>query len=356
MPGEPIPADLFRVSRDDVDADPGQLGTIISDCDWLTAGPADLRRVAPGIRDGLVDLARAGPACAYALKDDPDNPRFAFQLGRVLDIAGLHDWARFYYLMAADRGYPAALTNLGYMYNRGIGVPQSYDKSLALYKKASEYGDLRARTNVGTQFLRGQGTAADPVEAVQWIKLASEVGWVNAQNSLADRYRLGEGVPKDTETAASLYELAALNGQRAAMNNLGRLLLTGDGVERSRAEAYRWLERGIAAGDRFAPFTLARDLESNGQGMDDPQRVLDLFELSWRRGNVRAQLDLAWIYDAGDLVPRDPTAAYRSARRAELDGLEKGITLARRLRDELGFETATRIDTEIDMEIRLNGR
>lgn len=354
--GAPIPADLFRVERDTLGAVPGGLAGIATDCDWLAADFPDLQRVTPGVRAGLIQLEAAAQACAYALKANPDNPRAAFQLGRVLDVAGLYVWARHFYLRAARQGYAAALTNLGYLYTEGLGVEADPVLAHRYYLEAATLGNLRAKTNIGEQFLLGQGVPQDAAEALVWYRLASDAGWVNAQNALADRYARGQGIARDDETAAALYELAALNGQRAAMNNLGRLLVAGRGVEQDRVAGRRWLERGTIAGDRFAPFSLARDLIETGDAAKDPGRVIDLLRLSWRRGNDRALLDLAWLYDVGKVVPRDPAAAYKAAYRAGQEGLDKAPDLARKLEDEIGPARAADLRAEADRERRLNGR
>lgn len=355
QPGAPIHADLFRVNRDELPDARGGLRDVASPCDWMAADFADPQRLAPGVRAGLIRLEAAVQACIYALRADPGNPRLEFQLARLLQTAGLHDWARHFYTRAARRGYSAALTNLGFMYTRAIGVARDHALAHRYYREAATLGNLRARTNIGTQFRRGHGVAQDPVEGVAWYRLASESGWVNAQNALADAYRHGEGVDQDHATAAALYELAALNGQRAAMHNLGRLLLRGDGVPADRRLGRVWLERGVLAGDRFAPFTLARDVVDTGDWRDDPGRVIALLKLSWQRGNPRALIDLARAYDAGEIVPRDAEVAFRAAARAQARDLDVA-DLVTRLEAELGVDTATRLRNEIAEERALNGR
>ena len=356
-PDAPIPADLFRVDRDALSSLPGGLGSQATECDWLAADHLDPGRVVPGLRPSQINLGRAAQACVYAMLAFPDTPRFAHQLGRVLQTAGLHDWSRYYYAQAAGAGYGAALVNLGYLYREGIGVERNDATAHRYYLAAAAQGNLRARTNVGEDFLRGFGVpAADAGEAVQWFRLASESGWVAAQNALATRYLNGEGVPADPATAVTLYRLAALNGQREAMHNLARLLIAGKGVAADRAAGHRWLERAIAAGDRWSPLTLARDLVAGGEGAADPDRVLGLLKLAWSRGNPRAQLDLAWIHERGKIVPRDPAAAYAAARRAELDEVPKAAETADRLREELGPERVAAIDRTVDDERALNGR
>jgi TPR repeat protein/uncharacterized caspase-like protein len=356
-PSFEIPAHLFRPDWSAMPDIAGGLAARMTECDRLAADGLDPNRIAPGLRPSQMNLHQAAQACAYAILARPEEPRFAHQLGRVLQAAELHDWSRHFYASAAERGYTTSLVNLGYVHRQGLGVAQDDALAHRYYMEAALRGNLRARTNVGTDFLHGEGVAEhSAVEAVQWFRLASESGWAPAQNALATRYLRGEGVPADPAAAAALYELAALGGLREAMNNLGRLYLSGEGVPQDRAEAHLWLRLAIAEGDPFAPFTLARDLLAGGEGAAEPGRVLDLLKLAWHRGNDRAILELAWVHERGEIVPRDLEAALAAAYRAELADVPKAVETVSRLRDRLAPDTAGRITQEVAAEQALNGR
>jgi len=53
----------------------------------------------------------------------------------------------FQYLMAAEQEYPAALSNLGFMFDHGQGVQMDSQKALMYYSKAAKKGDVNARKN-----------------------------------------------------------------------------------------------------------------------------------------------------------------------------------------------------------------
>ncbi len=350
-----IPAELFDIWPDTLPQAPGGLAEIVTQCDILAADPQDPQRIAPPIRDGLVNLRSAARACGAALATDPENPRLLFQFGRILDIAGRYDWARGYYNRAATGDYSAALVNLGYMAIQGRGSDRDYDAAGRYYRKAAAMGNLRARTNVGTMYVRGQGIRAQPEEGVLWYRLASGMGWANAQNALADLYRKGIGVEADPRAAAALYLLAAENGQREAMNSLGRSYIQGWGVEPDRVKAHEWFERAIAAGDRFAPRFYAQDLIAGGEAATDPQRVVDLFQLAADRGFYDGYSELAQLYLDGTLVTADPAAAYLNARLAEIGEVDDAAALVARAREKLDGATADRIEADLEQRRRLNG-
>jgi TPR repeat protein len=321
-PDSSIPAELFEVWPSPLPETPGGLGELVTDCDLVASDPDDQQRVGPGVDWGLVNVRRAVRTCGYALARDPDNARLAFQLARVLDIGAAYPWARYFYTAAAQAGYAAAMTNLGYMAIEGRGGEINYPAAAAWYRRAATLGNLRARTNIGEIYLKGQGLPPNFEEAILWYRLASSMGWPNAQNALADMYRKGQGVEKDERASAALYLLAAENGQREAMNSLGRSYLNGWGVEKNRDAAHLWLNRATDSGDRYAPYFLARDLAAVSEGAEDPQKVIDLLQLSADRGFRDSYLELSRTYADGKITPADPVASFFWARIAQIAGVE----------------------------------
>ena len=350
-----VPAELFAIWPEQLPPTPQGLGSLLTECDLVAADPADQQRVAPPVEWGLVNVRRAVRLCGYALAQDPGNPRLAFQLGRALDIGQNFPWARYFYRLAAEAGYSAAMTNLGFMAIEGRGGEIDYPEAAEWYRKAAALGNLRARTNIGEIYVKGQGTEPRPEEAVLWYRLAAGMGWPNAQNALGDLYRRGVGVEQDEAAAAALYRLAAENGQREAMMSLGRSYLNGWGVEKDRQQGRAWLERSVEEGSQYAPYHLARDLIGTGEAASDPERALDLLRLASDRGFDEASLYLAGVYATGEVVERDPGQAYFWARLAELGGLEEAAAVAAEMAAELPAETRAGIDETIEARRRLNG-
>ena len=354
-PDSNLPVELFRIWPRELPPTAAGLRSIVTRCDTLAADPADPQRMAPPVRDGLVNVREAARACGFALARDPDNSRLLFQFGRVLQIAGRHDWARDYYLRASAHEYSAALTNLGFMAIQGIGQDRDLAAAAEFYQQAAMLGNLRARTNLGTMYIQGNGLPELPEEGVLWYRLAAAMGWANAQNALADLYRRGIGVDTDPQAAVAIYQLAAANGQRAAMNNLGAAYLAGLGVQRDEHIAVLWFERAIAEGDRFAPRNLARHLMQRDVGASDPARIVSLLEMAANRGERRAFMDLAELYLSGDFAAQDIQSAYRYARLAEFASVNRSEALAADLRGRLAPEFVERIDADLAQQQRLNG-
>lgn len=355
--GEIVVSDVLRRWPNALPSVANGLSGIVDECDVLAADPVDPQRVVPGVSWGLVNRRDALRACALALADDPENPRFLFQFGRVLDIYGKPDWAKPFYEEAGERGYSAALTNLGYNYRKGLGVEQSFERAFELYKRAADLGNLRARTNIGTAFIRGEGVPKSPEEGILWYRIAGSSGWANAINALGDVYLKGVGVEPDPVQAAALYGDAARIGQTDSMMRIGRAYLSGDGLEKDVAQGLSWLERSVALGNEYAPFHLARYLRDSSEPSDPVRRrVEDLLLISVERGYKQSHVALAEGYAAGAFGrPADLGRAYFHAVLAERGEQNGAGELVHTIGERLGEAERARAEEEAERFLRQNG-
>jgi uncharacterized protein len=73
----------------------------------------------------------------------------------------------------AQRGDPRALAQLGFMYEHGFGVPQSYDAAADLYAQAAVQGNPFAQSMLGLMYDKGHGVPQNVVLAYKWLNLAA---------------------------------------------------------------------------------------------------------------------------------------------------------------------------------------
>ena len=78
-----------------------------------------------------------------------------------------------WYRLAAEQGYAAAQSTLGFMYAEGRGVPQDYAEAVKWYRLAAEQGDADAQYNLGGMYAEGRGVPQDYVQAYMWFDLAA---------------------------------------------------------------------------------------------------------------------------------------------------------------------------------------
>ena len=84
------------------------------------------------------------------------------------------------WLPEAEAGNAEAQTNVGEIYERGLGGTPNYEVAAFWYEKAAKQGNSRAQFNLGTLYEQGLGVEKDPLKALNWYRDA----WGMPQDSL----------------------------------------------------------------------------------------------------------------------------------------------------------------------------
>ena len=94
----------------------------------------------------------------------------AFERGHP--SSALRSW-----LPLAREGNPKAQNNVGLMYERGLGVSQSYPEAMRWYRLAADQGLPEANHNLGLLYYSGYGTDVNDREALnaEYLQLKDEV-------------------------------------------------------------------------------------------------------------------------------------------------------------------------------------
>ncbi len=145
--------------------------------------------------------------------------------------AGDQAGAAKYFLSAARAGHAGAQLQIGWHYEKGIGVPRSYAEAARWYRRSAEQGNSTAMKNLGTLYEQGWGVAEDWIEAAKWYQKSADLGNPDGESALARAYEFGIGVPQNRKMTIMWDERAAAqgNGQSAyharrlrnPLNNIG---------------------------------------------------------------------------------------------------------------------------------------
>jgi hypothetical protein len=81
----------------------------------------------------------------------------------------------------AKGGDAAAQTNVGEIFEKGLGVPPDYAAAAQWYRRAAEGGNSRAAINLGNLYEKGLGVPQDSREAVNWYRRAAGLGDLSFQ-------------------------------------------------------------------------------------------------------------------------------------------------------------------------------
>ena len=84
--------------------------------------------------------------------------------------------ARRIFSRLAKMGQVESQTELGLMYDKGLGVPRNYKKAVSLFRLAAEQKDPIAQYHLGIKYVNGHGVRENPKEAYVWFAIAFNNG------------------------------------------------------------------------------------------------------------------------------------------------------------------------------------
>ncbi len=112
-----------------------------------------------------------------------------------------------------------------------------YQTALKVWMEAAQAGDAEAQTNVGEIFEKGLGTTPNYQAAALWYERAAQQGNTRAQFNLGTLYETGRGVPMD--------KLQALNWYRAAWGMAEDDLMFASAAAREQEQLRTELEQSL---------------------------------------------------------------------------------------------------------------
>lgn len=257
------------------------------------------------------------------------------------------------YRRAADTGYPAAISHLGFLLVEGRLLPADSAAGFRLMQRAADLGDPKAANNLAYFLLQHPDNDSSYLRARQLLERAADAGLPTGLAQLADIYRLGLGTDPDTLRATALYERAISAGlddaQRklVAMNGRRWLTLPPDSAltlgrryyaDGAATAAVILLERAAEA-ELPDALALLGDAYSRGEGVPySYEASIEYYFRAARLGQPSAQFIIGELLDMfpDALRPYAPTAAEQEAvlwyDRAATAGVRDAATASRLLR------------------------
>ena len=225
-----------------------------------------------------------------------------------------------WYRKAAEQEYATAQNNLGVCYYEGQGVEQSYTEAVKWYRKAAEQEYATAQCNLGTCFYYGRGVEQSYTEAVKWYRKAAEQGYAGAQHNLGNCFYYGQGVEQNYAEAVKRFRKAAEQGYAAAQCNLGFCYAKGQGVEQNYTEAVKWYRKAVEQEYADAQHNLGVCYDK-GRGVEQSYtEAVKWYRKAVEQGNATAQCNLGFCYAKGHGVEQSYTEAVKWYRKAAEQG------------------------------------
>ena len=159
-------------------------------------------------------------------------------------------------LRKAKQGDAESQGLLGYLYETGRGVPQSFAEALRWYGEAARNGAALALYCLGRLHEDGRGAQQDFGKAAQYYSKAARRGEQRSLGRLGYLYETGRGVTQSLRDAADCYRKAAGSGDAFAEYRLGLMHLTGQGAPRNPWRAEELLIKAARQGNPGAVYEL----------------------------------------------------------------------------------------------------
>lgn len=238
---------------------------------------------------------------------DPASDDARFNGDRCYSFGDYETAVKYYErAISIDGSNVRALSRLGSMYKRGLGVKRNYKTALDWYMKAAATGDGSAIFNVGSFFLAGQGVKRNYPEAMKWFELASEKGCADAEYQMGCLYFAGTGVEQDYGQAVYWYQKAAEHRYLPALVNIGYMCCNGMGVVKDSAIGVQWYLYAAKYGSAEAMRNLGYCyMVGDGVEEQDEAKGLEWYQKAAALGD---QPSKAYLRSIGKYV--DPTEEY----------------------------------------------
>jgi uncharacterized protein len=182
---------------------------------------------ANGSRHGKVEIAKIDAGIDDERKEPAQD--LMTEGGRIFNSGNQAAAARPF-LAAARAGNSQAQLQIGWHYEKGVGVPQSYSEAALWYRKAADQGVSDAMANLGDMYEFGKGVPEDWVQSAKWLQRSAAFGNALGQSRLGDAYQFGIGVPQNRKLAIYWHQEAALLGNAHSAYFVKRLSNPGNFV------------------------------------------------------------------------------------------------------------------------------
>ncbi len=99
-----------------------------------------------------------------------------------------------------------------------------FETALDLWQQLAELGNTAAQNNLGFMYEKGLGVRPNPFTAADWYRRSADQGNPDAQVNLGVLYATGFGVPQDLVEAHKLFHRAAEAGNLKAKQDLSKIV------------------------------------------------------------------------------------------------------------------------------------
>ena len=144
-------------------------------------------------------------------------------LGANYEFLKEYDKAFENYKKSCDKGVELGCSNLGLLYEQGLGTKKDPKLAIEIYKTSCNNGGMQSCYHLGNAYRKGEIVAQDYYLAMRAYTNACESGDIPSCANIGAMYELGLGVNKDEMRAYKIYKVACFRGLNKACPQMKRL-------------------------------------------------------------------------------------------------------------------------------------
>ncbi|RIB01896.1 hypothetical protein C2G38_2229356 [Gigaspora rosea] len=205
--------------------------------------------------------------------------------------------------------------DLGYNYQRDIGVEKDERKAFIYYQKSAEIGDVNGIFQVGYCYRNGTGIEKDEHKAFIYYQKCSEMGDALGMRNVGYCYQHGIGVEKNEQKAFIYYQKSAEMGNIDGIYQTGYCYQNGIGVEKDEHKAFIYYQKSSELWHA----------KGHSKVEKDEHKAFIYFQKSADMDDVRGTYQVAYCYNYGIGVEKNIKKAFeyyqKSADMEYVDGI-----------------------------------
>ena len=338
----------------------------VNSCDMAAGDALDPDGVGFYRLPNEIEVASALADCRAAVAQNPDTPRFRYQLGRAEQAAGLLQASFSSFTTAAEAGHIRALNGTARLLitdkidRATVDIPADPDRALMLYDQGIAAGDPYAIHSKGLHLLRNSKTDAERQEGFELLDRAAEIGHTYSMNELGIYFLTPDTKHFLPERGLRYLRASAGRDDIYGYFNLGYVAqngLTGEGIDLSTA--YDWYVKAADGGHPIGPSSVGRMImqgQVSGQG---PQQAVEWYDRGLARGDGWGGVNAAVLVLQGDVQGQTVTSALiRLAKARHLSNTDAAAVAATELAKQPAKELARATQTllvELGAEMPIDG-
>ncbi|WP_177175417.1 caspase family protein [Cribrihabitans marinus] len=318
-------------------------------CDLEAGDALDLNGVGVFRLPNELNIRSGMAACEAAVRQNPENARFRYQLGRLQQSNRQYEDAYANFQAAAEAGHIRAKYALAVLLDTPrldravIDVPLDRNRARALLDEAIAEQDPFAMHKLGKEMMRNGETEAERKRGFELLERSVELGHTYSMNELGFYFLTKDSDHYIPERGMRYLRASQLREDIYGYNNLAFVALNGlDGNPPDAQKARQLYQIAADGGHPVAPANIARMILRGQLGEKDFTEALSLYDMSLERGDGWGGTNGAVIILNGNVPGRGPAdAALRAAKAVHLAN-EKAAATARERLDSLDRDALDR--------------